>query len=251
MIMNWIFLSPHLDDVVFSCGGFIWDLTSAGQDVEIWTICAADPLKSDLSSFAASLHSDWGLGDDAYVIRRTEDKNACKILGASPRYLDYLDCIYRQAPGGDHYYQKEEDIFGGLDREENNLINRLVGELETSLPEKTNLVAPLGIGNHVDHELTRKAASRLSYHPYYYADYPYAREDEGKEILAILEASADWVGEVFGISDTGLDKWFEASQAYASQLSIFWDSEAALQKEIIEFSLDLGGMILWNTSPEE
>jgi len=249
--MKWIFLSPHLDDVVFSCGGFIWDLTRSGQVVEVWTICAADPPPSKLSPFASSLHNDWGLGDDAYQIRRMEDNVACQILGARTLYLDYLDSIYRQAPAGDYYYQSEEGIFGGIDTREVELIDRLTEDLETHLPDNVHLVAPLGIGNHVDHELTRKAASRLSRQPYFYADYPYAREKDGREIIDVIDSSEDWQAEVYKISDNGLSKWFEASQAYASQLSVFWENEASLEIEINQFSAILGGMTLWKTNPEE
>jgi len=41
--MHWIYLSPHLDDAVLSCGGIIWQQVQSGHQVEIWTICAADP----------------------------------------------------------------------------------------------------------------------------------------------------------------------------------------------------------------
>ena len=249
--MKWIFLSPHLDDVVFSCGGFIWDLTSSGQEVEVWTVCAADPPPGKLSPFAAGLHNDWGLGDDAYQSRRREDRSACQILGAITRYLDYHDCIYRRAPEGDYYYQSEEGIFGGLDVREANLIDRLAEDLESTLPDKAHLIAPLGIGNHVDHEFTRKAASRLSRYPYYYADYPYAREGDGREIIKFINSADNWRGEIFPISDNGLRKWFEASRAYASQLSVFWENEAALDIEINQFSAILEGITLWKTTSKE
>jgi LmbE family N-acetylglucosaminyl deacetylase len=245
--MKWIFLSPHLDDVVFSCGGYVWDLTSSGQQVEIWTICAADPPPGNLSSLAAGLHRDWGLADNAYQFRRQEDQSACQILGAAPRYLTYLDCIYRQSPEGEFFYDSEGAISGGLDQREEGLIDRLTAELESNLPGDARVVAPLGIGNHVDHQLTRKAANRLSRSPAYYAEYPYARDREGREILAFMTSSADWFPEIFPISGMGRRKWFEASRAYTSQLSIFWEDLTALRNELEEFENYLGGMKLWNT----
>jgi len=38
--MRWIYLSPHFDDAVLSCGGLIFDQTCGGTAVEIWTVFA-------------------------------------------------------------------------------------------------------------------------------------------------------------------------------------------------------------------
>lgn len=249
--MKWIFLSPHLDDVVYSCGGFIWDLTNAGQNVEVWTICAVDILPGKLSPFAASLHSDWGVTENAYQIRRAEDQSALGILGAQPRYLPFLDCIYRQSSEGEYFYDSEEAIFGGMDARESGLIDDLTADLESELPGDYRVIAPLGIGNHVDHELTRKAANRLSRSASYYADYPYAREAEGREILSFLSSSDEWSADIFPVSDEGIARWFQASRTYESQLSIFWENEGALENEIRQFADYLGGMKVWKTIPKE
>jgi LmbE family N-acetylglucosaminyl deacetylase len=251
MIMKWIFLSPHLDDAVFSCGGLIWDLTHQGEDVEIWTICTANPHPDNLSPFAISLHADWGLGADAYQIRQTEDQTAARTLNAKPQYLGYLDCIYRQSPAGEFYYQNEEDIFGGLHGQDSELIDQLSEELRVMIPRDSNLVAPLGIGNHVDHDLTRKAVSRLDLPCFYYADFPYAREEDGREIIRLLGCSDDWNYENRVITELGLRKWIEASAAYASQLPIFWEDSNDLENEIIQFSKKLEGINLWKTVPGE
>jgi LmbE family N-acetylglucosaminyl deacetylase len=249
--VKWIFLSPHLDDVVYSCGGFIWDLSNAGQDIEVWTICAADPPSGSLSPFAASLHRDWGLADNAYQVRRQEDQVALQILGAKHRYLSYLDCIYRQSSDGDFFYDSEEAIFGGLDARESGLIDNLIADLKSELPADARIIAPLGIGNHVDHELTRKAANRLSRSVSFYSDYPYAREAEGREILSFINSSDDWAGENYPISEAGISRWFQASRAYGSQLSIFWEDEVSLEKDIRDFAAFLGGMKVWKTIPEK
>ena len=245
--MKWIYLSPHLDDAIYSCGGLIWEQIQSGQEVEIWTICAADPPEDQFSPYAESLHQDWGLGKDAIKIRRDEDRDACQILGALPRYLSYLDCIYRKAPRGDFYYQSDQELFGGLDPGELTLIDTLTGQLQDQLPLDAQLVAPLGIGNHVDHDLTRKAASRLEVPLYYYADYPYAMENEGKEIQGFLFGSMDWKEEIFPVSEVGILHWGEAARTYQSQTSIFWENESALKEDISEFSAAMGGVKLWKT----
>ena len=243
--MKWIFLSPHLDDIAYSCGGLVWDLTQAGQNIEIWTICAGDPPQDALSPFANELHQKWGLGLDAVQIRREEDQKACQIIGATPRYFSYQDCIYRKTFLGDFFYTCEEDIFGGFDPQETSLIDRLSDQLREELPQDARVIVPLGIGNHVDHELTRKAVNRLDIPLTFYADYPYAREDQGKEILGFMEGSVEWQFEEFPISEEGLGKWIQAARAYGSQISTFWNDEEHLSIQIREFSAFLGGFKLW------
>ncbi|MBA4379671.1 MAG: PIG-L family deacetylase, partial [Anaerolinea sp.] len=58
--MRWIYISPHLDDAVLSCGGLIWEQSHAGTQVEIWTVCTGDPPEGPLSPFAEVLHAEWG-----------------------------------------------------------------------------------------------------------------------------------------------------------------------------------------------
>ena len=245
MDMKWIFLSPHLDDIAFSCGGLIWDLTNGGQSVEIWTISAGDPPDDNFSPFAKSLHLNWGLGLDAVKIRRDEDRKACEIIGAVPRYFSHLDCIYRKTPTGEFYYSSEEDIFGGLDPREFDRIDKLSKQLLEEIPEEAKVVAPLGIGNHVDHELTRKAANRLGIPLLFYADYPYVREVDGIQTLEFMNSSAEWKFEEFPVSDIGLEKWILAAGAYCSQVATFWENDEDLELQIREFSKFSGRFKLW------
>ena len=245
--MKWIYLSPHLDDAVFSCGGLIWEQTSSGDQVEIWTICAGDPPDRVYSPFALQLHMDWGLTENMIKIRREEDQKACQILGVTPRYLTYLDCVYRKSPQGEYYYQSEEDIFGGLNPQDMSLIDIILEDLSDQLPSDARIIAPLGIGNHVDHDLIRKVASRLDVVMDYYTDYPYVRESEGKEIITMLDGSSDWEKEAFVISDEARLKWISAAQAYKSQTPIFWEDQGSLLREIGQLIDDMGGVILWKT----
>lgn len=249
--MKIIYLSPHLDDAVFSCGGWIWEQTQRGLDVEIWTLCAGDPPPGSLSAFAKVLHRSWDLSDNAAQIRREEDLRACQIIGAECRHFPYQDCIYRKSPQGEHYYSSEADIFGGLDPREADLIERISADLGEALPQEAEVSAPLGIGNHVDHEIVRKAAARLERALHYYADYPYARTPEGKEILKFMEDSREWQGEQMRVSEKGLDIWWQAARAYSSQISTFWEDDHALRMEIKGYSAFLGGFKHWVALEED
>src|SRR6185295_1884137 len=100
-----IYLSPHLDDAVFSCGGMIHRHIRAGGRVVVVTVCTGDPPPGLLSDFAESLHERWQAqakapAAPAEVVRqrRNEDLDALAALGAQAVHLDVPDCIYRLSP---------------------------------------------------------------------------------------------------------------------------------------------------------
>lgn len=251
MDMKTIILSPHLDDAIYSCGGWIWEQAEKGADLEIWTVFAGDPPEGDLSDLARSLHNSWGLSEGVVQIRREEDHKACGMAGAIVRHLPFPDCIYRRSPGGEHFYQQGADIFSGLDPREAGLIDEVKDALLALLPDQAKLIVPLGIGNHVDHEVTRKAVTRLGRDLFYYADYPYAREPEGQEILRIMGESDEWQPEQAPLSEEGLERWWQTARAYGSQLSTFWEDEEALRQDLRDFSVTIGGFRLWEALEED
>ena len=71
-------------------------------------------------------------------------------------------------------------IFGHIDPGEISLGVALVDDLASVVPVAAQLVVPLGLGNHVDHQLTRQSAELLARDPWYYADFPYTREEAGE-----------------------------------------------------------------------
>ena len=92
-----LFISPHLDDVALSCGGYVRHLTSAGELVSVLTVFTADPpAGTTLSWFARRNQSAWRLSDAPFAARRGEDAAAMQLLGAQYRHLDCLDAIYRR-----------------------------------------------------------------------------------------------------------------------------------------------------------
>ena len=244
--MEWIFLSPHLDDVVFSSGGLVWEHTQAGRSVEIWTLFAGEPPRGKLSEFAREMHQNWDISGDVLQQRKREDREACRILGAQPVHWMYPDAIYRRAIREQGFlYPSEEALFGGIHAEEEALIDELSEKLAGELPVSGNVVAPLGIGNHVDHQLARKAASRLDREVLYYGDYPYVREEEGIQILDHLQRAEDWQPVLFPVSQTGIERWQGAGLAYHSQLESFWEDGADFRNQISRLAAGVGGVVLW------
>ncbi len=237
-----IYLSPHLDDAVFSCGGFIYQQVHQGSRVEIWTICAGDaPPEGELPSFARSLHDRWQAGGNPAAARRQEDLLACGLVGAVPVHHDLPDCIYRRLPDGSPLILNEADLFQPLPPSELQTAQSLADELRRQLPDAAILISPLGLGGHIDHRLVRHAAEVLGRPLLYYADFPYALRQPPN--LAGLAAAihAD-------LSAEALTAWQDGIAAYGSQLSSFWPTPEAMRAAVSGYAASGGGSTLWQVT---
>jgi LmbE family N-acetylglucosaminyl deacetylase len=240
--VDWVFLSPHFDDVVFSCGGLIWTLVQSGQQVAIWTICAGNPPPGPLSPFAQELHARWGVQRDPVARRKQEDRASCRILAASLRHFQIPDCIYRRSPeDGSLLYTSQEAIFGPVDLQERGLIVQLRDDLARLLPPRSKVVCPLTIGGHVDHRLVRAAAENLPRQIWYYADYPYIQMDATQLVPKVERMQS----EDFQLSELALEAWIEAAAAYHSQVSSFWNGPDAMGDAIRDYFREARGFHLW------
>jgi len=244
--MKTIYLSPHFDDAALSCGGLIWEQIQAGRAVEVWTICAGTP-RADVqpSDFAAEMHARWQLSPEEVVAsRKIEDSAAMEVLGVQARYFDLLDAIYRQQLRTDEYlYTSDEELFGGIHPGDRDNFRQLAIRLANALPDgEICLVAPLTVGNHVDHQLVRVAAEQLSVPISYYPDYPYTRTYHGSIPNLVPEG---WERREISISEEGLAAWQDSAGAYISQISTFWKDEADMRKQIEIHSETFNGMTLY------
>jgi len=241
--MHWIYLSPHLDDVALSCGGLVWEQVQAGDSVSIWTVCAGSTPEGELSPFAKELHMRWETDQDAVAQRRVEDLHSCQRLGASYLHFTLPDCIYRRNPQtGEFLYTSEGALNGPLHPADTQHIHVLRKEFERFNRTDVTLVSPLGLGNHVDHQLTRQATEGLGYPLWHYQDYPYALRS--KDILEHLE-QIGWKSQCFPISPQGLVAWQDSITAHASQISTFWKDEHEMRKAVGDYLEENQGIRLW------
>ena len=230
-ISRMIFLSPHPDDAVLSCGGWIDQLAQNGERPIVMTIFGGDrPAAVPLSEFARGLHARWRLGDDAPACRRDEDRAACDRLGCYLIHLSFADAVYRVALVTQRYlYDSEEALFGEVRDPE--LIDRVAEAVQARLGQVSNarLVVPLSAGQHVDHVLTRLAAERLRDVLLYYEDYPYAEQPER---MTHVWGAAEWVSEIIGLSEAALQAKIEAFLQHRSQISTFYRDDDEVRQRI-------------------
>lgn len=213
--MRWIYLSPHLDDAVFSAGGLIYEQVRTGLAVEIWTMMCGYPsdVNETISPYAQLQHSLWGASsaEEASLIRRTEDRRAAAILGAEVVHFDFWDCIYRRGANGDWLYY---NIFLPPHPADADLPVRIAEAIRERLRPDDVLVCQLALGSHVDHVLVRRGAEQLGRTLLYDIDVPYIFYYAEK-----LEQVLTGMDETRGlITETGLERWQDASLEYKSQI---------------------------------
>lgn len=223
--MRLIYFSPHLDDAVFSAGGLIYEQVQDGLPVEIWTLMCGYPPEGDVSSFAQSLHAQWGFSSavETVRLRRAEDKNAAAILGARVLHLDFLDCIYRRGADGEWLYA---DVFVSPHPEDAWIPSRIAQTISARLNPGDELACPLSLGSHVDHVLVRQGAELLGRSLRYYIDVPYIFNHPGE----LASKSAGMVESAHVITETGLGRWKEAALSYKSQISALDDPFNTVEK---------------------
>lgn len=228
--MRWIYLSPHLDDVVLSAGGLIYDQAQSGIPVEIWTLMCGFSPSAETSAFADMQHQMWGFPsmEEAIRSRRQEDENAARVLGATVVHFDFLDCIYRRGSNGDWlYFAVLEPPFP----DDSGIPHQIADAVSARLQPDDVVVAQLSVGSHVDHVLVRQAADLLERPMLYDIDIPYMfytpEEFEPK--------SAGMKERTYFITEEGVQAWQEAILEYKSQIP--WLGEAMSTPELVGESI--------------
>lgn len=255
-----VYLSPHLDDAVLSCGGLIRQQVRAGRRPLVITLFAGQPPGDvDLSAFAQSLHARWGHPEGLIAARWAEDQAALAMLGADYLRLNYADCIYRgrrQAgrtessddPGW--YYASEEALFGPVHPAEHGLPDELAATLNELVPfgDGLTLYAPLTVGNHVDHQLTCAAALTLraqGWQVRFYEDYPYARNQDALSAALATLGVEPGQSRLIPLSEDDLAAKVRAIACYQSQLQVLFGGMEAMAGLVRDHISVVGGERLW------
>lgn len=251
-----VYLSPHLDDAVLSCGGRIHDRAAAGHAVLVVTVGAGDEPGGweELSPLARTLHRAWRLdrpdpegpegdGEGTVARRRAEDLTACRLLGAEALHWNFLEAIYRHdAASGEPFYGELADLFGPLPPDDRPMV-LAVAERLVDLPPHRELLAPLGVGGHVDHRIARQAAEqRFGSHLTYYEEYPYSRSPRA---VRRVGPGIGWTRETVPVTRGGVEAKIRAASAYRSQVKTLFGGRRRLRWKLRRHLRKLGGERIW------
>lgn len=154
-----VFVSPHLDDAVFSCGGTIALLAAEAPVLILNVFSECEPM---IDRAARQRHRG---------MRAAEDERAAALLGVTTQSLGELDAPLRRA-----VYRQPSQLFLPPCPEDLAWLPELSARLQARLAELacTAVYLPLGVGWHVDHILCHLALQGGgAYTLHFYEDAPY------------------------------------------------------------------------------
>lgn len=237
-----LFLSPHFDDAIYSAAGTIAQLTANATRVLILTIMGGDPPTAHPDTpLIRELHARWGAGESPVALRRDEDRKAAAIVGAEVRHMDLPDCIYRIGKQSNQpLYPDENTLWHTIHPDDwalPDLLNRQFPLTTDELTQVERLYAPLSVGGHVDHLITRQAALQKAvnahFSVWFYEDYPYS-EDRSAVSAALQQFPAEYTLQVRDVhlTEREIAAKIEGVRAYGSQISTFWQDDATLVNRV-------------------
>ena len=220
--MHALFLSPHLDDVAFSCGGTVASIAADGGGGWRCTVATAFTRSvPDPAGFALDCQLDKGLSADVdyMALRRTEDERACDALGAACVHLDFPEAPHRG-------YGSAAALFAGVraDDDVGPALAAALRDLYAADPPDL-LFLPAGCGNHVDHlQLIAAAAAVGGAAPaLHYRDSPYIIRDPDAAGVATGEPLAADVAAT-------LPAKLDACACYTTQIGFQFGGERRMRR---------------------
>ena len=224
-----VFLSPHPDDAVWSCGGLIDLLNKNHYPIMIITIFDGEP---------ATLPPQTSL--DAWRViarpqlRRMENKKAIGRLNAEHLSLNFVDGALRN--DGASFSYTLNTLFHDPAGEED-LKHSIRQRLQEVLRSGDLVYAPLASGNHLDHHVVRSAITGcIEQKIAYYDDFPYPKV-QGQRNYAPIYQPVD------------IRAWLELATIYRSQVRVLFGTlrnfKSALVKRAREFGRQAGGNARW------
>jgi LmbE family N-acetylglucosaminyl deacetylase len=236
-----VILSPHLDDAALSCGGLMHALR--GVSTLVVTLCSGNP--PQLTSSDGRSKAPARRGHVSPRIRRAEDIAAMRSIDAEFVHLSFPDAIYRRnVQTGKLIYRsaRERWVAPNIDdaahiEELYRLLRRICLDLGPIL-----LVSPMGIGDHVDHQITARVAMRLAAGGaslLFYEDFPYvAHPNSGRgggdgphAALARLQREPN---ERF-LVPVDVDGKMRLLRHYVSQVPVLFGSDEGMCEAIVGY----------------
>ncbi|MDF7814081.1 PIG-L family deacetylase [Hymenobacter sp. YC55] len=227
-----LFISPHLDDVAFSCGGTFAKLARAGWQCVLLTVFTRSVPQP--TGFALACQTDKGFSPevDYLALRRQEDTVAARHLGATTVYwLDLPEAPHRG-------YHSPPALFADLlptDHINQTIAELLADKLAATPPQL--VFAPQGLGLHVDHRHVMQAVCATvpaDVPVFWYRDTPYIIRQP--DALPAPELPAGLSEVAMLLTQAALTAKVAASQAYASQIGFQFGGSEQVQAKLSQLA---------------
>lgn len=180
-----LFISPHLDDAVLSCGALLGKLVNK-TDITVINVFTKSH-KGPYTLSARKFLKDSGGYSDAAVLseeRFKEDRHALSKLNLKVIDLGLMDALFRKKikhnffgriiPELSHIYPTYKWHVIKKISSEDSALTKLKNIIKKFINGKNVVVfAPYAIGNHVDHLIARNVCEELFDNLILYSDFPY------------------------------------------------------------------------------
>ncbi len=186
---SYLFVSPHLDDAILSCGG-LFSYLAPKTDVTIATVFTeAHNSPTSLSIRRFLKNSGYDDSEKLFIERRREDKIINDLIGVKTIHLRFTDGLYRLKSNANrlelalgNILQEAKFIYplfawqlkmGKVSSNDGQLINEITRKIEGLVGPKTVLFAPVATGSHLDHKIVRRAIEGRFENVIFWSDFPY------------------------------------------------------------------------------
>lgn len=201
-----VVVSPHIDDAVFSLGATISRAVRSGTRVEVLTVFACDPA-SDHPANGWDTRAGFATEGEAATARRAEDREACEIVGAEPRWLPFRG-------GGYTPRRDRKAIWNAVASAVADVDAVLVPGFPLTNPDHAWLAELLA-----EHRLECRRVGLYTEQPYrYFVRRETTRLEVPAQVGRTLPRAVEWMKTPSGIGDRRLKR--RAILAYASQIPL-------------------------------
>jgi len=179
------FISPHFDDAVLSAGALMAYLSRQTKVKVINIFTKAGPKPYTLSARAFLTQCGYQDAEQLFVDREKEDAQVLSNVVDEVSNLGYSDALWRKKantwagqifPEVDHVYltYRFHIIRGKISKNDYAMMEQIRKRLHALINDKNAVIfAPLGVGSHIDHVITRKVAEAQKHQLIYWSDFPY------------------------------------------------------------------------------
>lgn len=190
-----LFISPHLDDAIFSAGGLLAYLAPRTPVLlaTVFTEVSPPPYGRVARRFLADCGYDDA--DELFRDRAAEDRRVGAQLGAEIEHLGFVDAAWRRPALTSRFRQRLARLLpeaqyvypftcvsGFVSPHDRHLQHLLGSRLAALWPQhklsERVVFCPAAIGAHVDHVVTRNACLRSHGEAILWADFPYSERSK-------------------------------------------------------------------------
>lgn len=201
-----LFVSPHLDDAVFSAGIALLRLSARTRLIlsTVFTEASMPPYTLSAKVLLKKMGGFEGAAE-LFKVRRSEDKRACEALGADFQHLGLTDAAFRKKknefifvkylsgiiPEISHIYPvyRFHIVSGKIaPKDRVSLIETEIKLKKLAKIFKPGVVfCPAGIGGHVDHIIVRDVCRKIFANLILWEDFPYNLENKKRNKISLLK----------------------------------------------------------------